>query len=187
MRAEINKYDMMQLKRKLDEFEPKLRKKWARQSLRRAQRVHILPQVRRAIPSGASGSRGRSIHTAGNREKGHLQEYAVSGKRSTGKLRRSFKVAATKRSRKTVGANTVSYDQETFYMRWVEKGRTFNKFLPMRLWRKVPDSDKEFYKGRHFMKKVGDRRGERATKSAMRGIWDRIRIEMRERKLGGRN
>jgi len=181
LRVEINKYDLKELERKLDGFEPKLRKKWARQAIRRAQRVHILPQVKRATPSGAAGQRGRSINTAGNRAHGRGQAKTWRGRKSTGKLRRSWKVAAMKRSRTLTGLSTVSYGEDTFYRRFLERGRTHNLFKPMSEWRKVPASRKGpsgdlWRPGRWMWLKVANRRGPRANRSAIRGIWDRIRM-----------
>jgi hypothetical protein len=82
-----------------------------------------------------------------------------------------------KRSRKISGANTVVYDKATtFYLKFLEKGRTHNLFMPMRRWRQVSAARKKslWIEGRHMFKKTAERRGQVAKNSMIRGIWRRV-------------
>jgi len=172
----VPKADMDGLKHALRDLDDKLKKKIIRQAARQSQRVHILPFIRRATPDGSGRkSRGRSLYTAGLRN--NAFSAGAYGGRSTGRARRSWKVGSMKRSRRISGANTVVYDKATtFYLKFLEKGRTFNMFLPMRKWQRVSAARKKdlWIEGRHVFKKTAERRGQIAKNSMIRGIWQRI-------------
>lgn len=144
--AQINNWDLLHLKKDLDKLEKKTFKKIYRESTRRSQKIHILPFIRRATPDGSGKkSYGRkSLASAGLRQAGGTRGSAGTyfGRKSTGKLRRDFKIRAMKRSRRITGTSTVNFQKTIFYGRLLEMGRTWNRFLPMREWKKVPDSQK---------------------------------------------
>ena len=148
-----------------------------RQSTRRAQKTHILPFIRRATPDGSGKkSYGRkSIASAGLRQRGgtNLSAGTYFNRKSTGKLRRDFKVKAMKRSRRITGNSTVNFKKTIFYGRLLEMGRTWNRFLPMRLWSQVPKSMKgkgsvNWRPGRWMWLAASNRREKLATNAAIR-------------------
>jgi len=171
----INKYDLNDLERILEDSPKKLRRKWIRESTRHAQRRHILPQVKRMTPSGGKGAKGLHINKAGERNNRAFQAYAYTGGRSKGNLRRSWKIQALKRSQRISGTAVATYDPKTFYGKFLELGRTHNEFLPMRLWKNFPEERKRKIKGRHMWLRVSKRRGPIAQRAAIREIWRRMR------------
>ena len=172
----VPKADMKGLKDALRDLDNVIKKRIIRQAARQSQRVHILPFIRRATPDGSGRkSRGRSLYTAGLRN--NAFSAGAYGGRSTGRARRSWKVGSMKRSRRISGANTVVYDKSTtFYLKFLEKGRTFNMFMPMHRWRQVSATRKKslWIEGRHMFHRTATRRGQIAKNAMIRGIWRRI-------------
>ncbi len=178
----FNKYDAHALRTQLDTLSKKTRKKYIRQASRYSMRRHILPQVKRRTPSGGKGQRGRHINNAGDRNNQSFSAYAYTGRRSTGKLRRSWKIQALKRSRRTSGVSVASFNKETFYGKFLELGRTFNQFLPMRKWRQVPNDKRVKIPGRHMWLRVARRRGHIAQRAAIRELWRLMTKEFKARR-----
>jgi hypothetical protein len=180
----IPQADVKSLEKTLNMFDHKIKNKWIKEATRHSHRVHILPFVRKATPDGSGmKSRGRSIYRAGLRNAGgtKLSAGTYRARKSTGKLRRSWKIQnLNKRSKYVAGSSVARWSDETFYAKFIETGRTHNLFLPMRKWKKVPESWKGKGKrlwrdGHHIWKAVADRRGPIATNAAVRRLWWHIR------------
>jgi len=184
----IPEKDVTGLKVALQDFDEKLQRKWIVESTRHAHRRHILPQVRRITPDGSGEkSRGRSIYRAGLRTAGghRMSAGAYRGRKSTGKLRRSWKISNFKKRKKGFNGSSVArWTKETFYAKFIETGRTHNKFLPMRKWKMVPEAEKrrEWRAGKHIWKGVADRRGPIATNAVVRRLWWHIITNYSKRK-----
>ena len=181
-----NKYDVDQLEQQLNMLAKGKMRKIIRESTRHSQRRHILPQVKRMTPSGGKGARGLHINKAGERNNRAFQAGAFTGT-STGKLRRSWKIQAMKRSKKISGTGVASFNRETFYGKFLELGRTHNLFLPMRKWKLIPESwkgkgNRLWKPGMHMWSKVAKRRGSTAQRAAMREMWRRMVKELSGRK-----
>jgi hypothetical protein len=187
IRYKFNKYDLNDLEAQLDSLEKKTKRSIIRKATRHSQRRHILPQVKRVTPSGGKGARGLHINKAGERNNRAFQAYAWTGGRSKGKLRRSWKIQAMKRSQKISGTSVASFAKETFYGKFLELGRTHNLFLPKREWDNVPAYRKgkrgDLWKpGRHMWGRVARRRGKIAMRAAIREMWRLMTKEMSGRK-----
>jgi len=176
--------DVKSLEKTLKTFDHKTRNKWIKEATRHSHRRHILPFVRKATPDGSGmKARGRSIYGAGLRRAGgdNLSAGTYRGRKSTGKLRRSWKISNFhKRSKFIAGSSVARWSDETFYAKFLETGRTHNLFLPMREWKKVPENLKGlgsrlWVEGKHIWKGVADRRGPIATNAVVRRLWWHIR------------
>jgi hypothetical protein len=165
-------------------FDHKIKNKWIKEATRHSHRRHILPAVRRATPDGSGlKGRGKSIYQAGLRSAGgeKMSAGTYRGRKSSGKLRRSWKISNFhKRSKFMAGSSVARWSDETFYAKFLETGRTHNLFLPMRKWKLVPNSLKGkgnalWRDGGHMWKGVADRRGPIATNAVVRRLWWHIR------------
>jgi len=144
--ATIPEADLQQFKRDLDKLDKKTWRSYYRKATRRSQKTHILPFLRKATPDG-SGKKGygrKSMAQSGLRQAGgtRLSAGTYMSRRSTGRLRRDFKVKAMKRSRTLTGNSSVNFQKSVWYGKLLEKGRTWNLFKKMSEWRKVPSSRK---------------------------------------------
>lgn len=182
IRATIPQADVRGLRKNLMDLEKATRNKYIREATRAAHKTHILPQVRRATPDGSGKrSRGRSLNVSGLSKRGgtNLSAGSYMMRKSTGRLRRDFRVAAMKRSRRITGTSVVNYKKTIWYGKFLEQGRTHNLFLPMREWKKIPDSRKGksgdlWKKGRHMWLRVAQQRSGIARNSAIRKLWYKI-------------
>jgi len=171
--ATIPPADVARFKRDMDKLRTKTFKSYYRKATRQSQKVHILPFIRRNTPDGSGRkSHGKRIASAGLRQQGgtSLSAGTYFNRKSTGKLRRDFKVKAMKRSRKITGNSTVNFQKTIFYGRLLEMGRTWNLFKKQREWDKVdPARKKELWQeGRWMWLNTAKRRGRVAERAVVR-------------------
>lgn len=183
IRATIPQADVTGLRKQLMDLEVKVRKKFIREATREAHKVHILPQVRRATPDGSGKRSGgnKTMFAAGLRQRGgtNLSAGTYQLRKSSGRLRRDFRVSSMRRSSRITGTSVVNYKKTIHYGKFLEQGRTHNLFLKMSEWRKVPSSRKGktgdlWRPGRHMWKRVAEQRSNIARNSAIRRLWNKI-------------
>ena len=180
----IRRDDLSKLRRELLYIEPKTWRSYYRKATRMSQKTHVIPFIRRATPDG-SGKKAygrKSIASAGLRQRGgtRLSAGTYKSRKSTGALRRDFKVKAMKRSRKITGNSTVNFKKTIFYGKLLEMGRTWNRFMKKREWDKVPANQKgpgsrNWIPGRQMWNTVSRRRKVIAEKATIREIWRRLK------------
>ena len=161
----IPPHEMAALRKKLASLERNISRKFIRQATRQSMKAHMLPQMRRNTPAGGKRNRGKAaFRNAGLKYVGERFHDAGSTGRSTGKLRRSLKVRAIRRSRKGVGTKIQSKfpnSGEAFYGAFLELG-----------WKHYQTGRK--IKGQWRWNKVAVRIGNIAKNSLIRGLWARI-------------
>jgi hypothetical protein len=182
---EITRAEREELAKTLSQFETVVAKKLIRESTRQSIKAHLLPQVRRVTPAGGMTSRGRApFRSAGmryvgerNHNLGKSGRYRVvrdkqgmdTGEReyvwrSTGRLRKSLKVRAIKRSPTSVGSLVQSKFTnvgDTYYGSFLELG-----WKHYRSQKKIP--------GEWRWHRVAMRRAGIAKNSLIRNLWARI-------------
>ncbi len=174
--------DVARFKRDMDKLRTKTFKSYYRKATRQSQKVHMLPFIRRNTPDGSGRkSYGKRIASAGLRQQGgtSLSAGTYFNRKSTGKLRRDFKVKAMKRSRKITGNSTVNFQKTIFYGRLLEMGRTWNLFLPQREWNLVPAGRKKrlWQEGRWMWLNTAKRRGRVAERAVIRYMSEWIKAD----------
>ena len=181
--ATIPPRDLRRLKHDLNRLDKKTWKAHYRKATRRAQRIHIIPFIRKATPDG-SGKRAygrKSMLQSGLRQMGgdRLSSGTFKARKSTGALRRDFKVKAMKRSRKITGNSTVNFKKTIFYGRLLEMGRTFNLFMKMERWRMVSPAQKKklWQPGRWMWLNAAKRREPLAERATLRYLDEAIKRE----------
>ncbi len=182
IQATIPPADVSRLKRDMDKLRTKTFKRYYRKATRQSQKVHILPFIRRNTPDGSGRkSHGKRISSAGLRQRGgnNLSAGTYFNRKSTGKLRRDFKVKAMKRSRKITGNSTVNFQKTIFYGRLLEMGRTWNLFKPQREWDKVDPARKKqlWQEGRWMWLNTAKRRGRVAERAVVRYMSEWIKAD----------
>jgi len=182
---EIKKEEMVDLTKTLIALDKTLARKIIRQSSRQAVKAHLLPQVRRVTPAGGMSRRGRKpfyssgmrytgerFHNIGksqkkkkNQDTGEIE----SVPRSTGRLRKSLKVKAIRRSPTGVGHLVQSKFKNAgraYYGAFLELG-----WKAAHTGRKIP--------GEWRWKRVADRRGDIAKRSFIRNMWARVESHLK--------
>lgn len=176
---EIKQSELADITKTLLLLDKNLRRKIIRQSSRHAVKAHLLPQVRRVTPAGGMTSRGRApFRASGMRYAGQRfhnvgkSQDTLGNPRSTGRLRRSLKVKAIRRSSTGVGTQVQSKFKnagKAYYGAFLELGwRTFHTG------RRIP--------GEWRWKRVADRRGDLAKRSFIRNMWARVEAFLRKQR-----
>jgi len=185
--VKIDKSEMEEITKTLLALDKRMRKDILRKASRRAVNAHLLPQVRRVTPAGGMSRRGRKpfysagmrytgerFHNIGksqkkkkNQDTGEVESVA----RSTGRLRKSLKAKAIRRSTTSVGHLVQSKFKnagKAYYGAFLELG-----WKAAHTGRKIP--------GEWRWKRVADRRGGIAKKAFIRNIWAMTKAHLRSK------
>ncbi len=137
----VDKADLNKIQNALEKLPKRARSKVIRQSLRRAAKAHLLPRVKATTPRG-----------------------------ETGKLKKTVKVRAMKRSRKAIGIHVAWYGEKTlgpkFYAGFVEHGHRAGKY--------------KWVFGEKTLTRTAKHKGEKTIDDAIDGIGKGIEVEWKK-------